>query len=130
MVSKKVKYGTDLNDLININPIYFDFNKSVIRPDAAKELDKIVKILNDNPNLSVKLNSHTDCRGNDNYNTNLSRRRANSSKEYITERISTPYRVSAEGMGESKPIENCDCNECSEEEHQKNRRTEFIIIKM
>lgn len=130
MVSKKVKYGTDLNDLIKINPIYFDFNKSDIRPDAAKELDKIVKILNDNPQLSIKLNSHTDCRGNDNYNTNLSRRRANSSKEYITERISDSYRVSAEGMGETKPVENCECDECTEEQHQKNRRTEFIVIKM
>lgn len=130
MVSKKVKYGSDLNDLININPIYFDFNKSEIRPDAAKELDKIVKILNDNPKLSIKLNSHTDCRGNDNYNINLSRRRANSSKEYITERISDSFRVSAEGMGETKPVENCECNECSEEQHQKNRRTEFIVIKM
>ncbi len=130
MVSKKVKIGSDLNDLIEISPIYFDFNKSNIRPDAAEELDKIVRILNDNPNLSIKLNSHTDCRGSDVYNANLSRLRANSSKDYITERISNPYRVSAEGMGESKLIEKCDCNTCTEEQHQKNRRTEFIIIKM
>jgi len=135
LVSKKVEYGVDLNQVINLNPIYFDLDKSNILPEAAKELDKIVKILNDNPDLSIKLKSYTDCRGSDTYNLNKSNQRANSSKEYITSRITNPYRVTAEGLGEADPVIECECSvkqdkKCSEEEHRKNRRTEFIIVQM
>ena len=135
LVKTSVQYGTDLNKLIDLNPIYFDLDKSNILPEAALELDKIVKILNDNPDLAIKLKSYTDCRGGDKYNLNKSKQRANSSKEYITSRITNPYRVTAEGLGEADPEIECECStkenkRCSEEEHRKNRRTEFIIVQM
>ena len=135
LVMTKVKVGNDLNNLIDLNPIYFDLDKSNILPEAALELDKIVKILNNNPQLSIKLLSYTDCRGSDAYNLNKSKQRANSTKAYITSRISNPYRVSAEGLGEANPVQECDCNnnegiDCTDEEHKKNRRTEFIIVEM
>lgn len=135
LVQTTVKLGNDLNNLIHIKPIYFAFDKSDILPLAAEELDKIVKILNDNPRLAIKLKSYTDCRGSEIYNLNKSNQRANSTKEYIVSRITNPYRVTAEGLGESNPVQECDCNnnqglDCSEEEHRKNRRTEFIIVEM
>ena len=135
LISTTIDVGTDLNSIININPIYFDLDKSNILPEAALELDKIVKILNDNPQLSIKLLSYTDCRGSDAYNLNKSKQRANSTKEYIEARISNPYRINAEGMGEANPVVECDCYNqkgkvCTEEEYRKSRRTEFIIVEM
>jgi len=135
LVNTKIEYGVDLNKIIDLKPIYFDFDKSNILPISAIELDKIVKILNDNPVLAIKLKSYTDCRGSDIYNLNKSNQRANSSKDYIATRITNPYRVTAEGLGESNPVIECECKpqigkECSEEEHSKNRRTEFIIVQM
>ena len=130
-----VEEGMDLGKIIDINPIYFDFNKSNIRPDAAIELDKIVKVMNDNPNMVIELGSHTDCRGSKKYNISLSDRRAKSSAKYISERITNSERIYGKGYGESKLINHCECEgtrkvPCSEEEHQLNRRTEFTIIKM
>jgi outer membrane protein OmpA-like peptidoglycan-associated protein/tetratricopeptide (TPR) repeat protein len=129
-----VEEGMDLGKIININPIYFDFNKSNIRPDAAIELDKIVKVMNDNPKMVIELGSHTDCRGSKRYNLSLSDRRAKSSAQYIKERITNPDRIFGKGYGESKLINHCECEgsrkvPCTEEEHQLNRRTEFTIIK-
>ena len=83
----KLAVGVDLADIIEINPIYFDFDKANIRPDAALELDKIVQVLNDYPGMVIELGSHTDCRGNDDYNVYLSDRRAKSSAAYVQERI-------------------------------------------
>jgi len=130
-----VEEGMDLGKIIDINPIYFDFNKSNIRPDAAIELDKIVKVMNDNPNMVIELGSHTDCRGSKKYNISLSDKRAKSSAKYISERITNPERIYGKGYGESKLINHCECEgarkvPCTEEEHQLNRRTEFTIIKM
>jgi outer membrane protein OmpA-like peptidoglycan-associated protein len=131
---KDIQPGVDLGELININPIYFDFNKHDIRPDAAVELDKIVEIMNRFPNMEIELGSHTDCRGSDDYNFELSSKRAYSSAEYIKSRITMPNRIYGRGYGESKPKVKCICDErgqsdCTEEQHQLNRRTEFIIIK-
>ncbi len=131
---KDITPGADLGELININPIYFDFNKSDIRPDAAAELDKIVEIMNRYPNMEIELGSHTDCRGSDDYNFELSSRRAFSSAEYIKARITNPNRIYGRGYGESKPKYDCKCDaqgqsSCTDEQHQLNRRTEFIIIK-
>jgi len=130
-----VEEGMDLGKIIDINPIYFDFNKSNIREDAAIELDKIVKVMNDNPNMVIELGSHTDCRGSKKYNISLSDRRAKSSAKYISERITDPERIYGKGYGESTLINKCACEgahkvPCSEEEHQLNRRTEFTIKKM
>ena len=120
----------DLGEIVKLKPIYFDLNKYVIRPDAALELDKIVKIMNDNPTIEIELGSHTDSRGEKEYNMNLSENRAKSSAEYIKERIDDPLRIYGKGYGESQLKNHCkDGVKCSEEEHQENRRTEFRIIK-
>ncbi len=126
--------GTDIATIFDIQPIYFDFDKSAIRADAKIELDKIVKILNENPMLKIEYGSHTDCRGSFNYNMRLSQLRATASANYIKSRISNPSRIKGKGYGESKLINNCECegavnSTCTEIEHQANRRTEFIIVK-
>ena len=125
---------SDVGTLIEINPIYFDLDKSNIRPDAAIELDKIVKIMNDNPTIKIELGSHTDCRASKSYNMRLSNRRAKSSAAYVKERISNPNRIYGKGYGESQLVNDCGCegsvvSDCTEEEHQANRRTEFKIVK-
>lgn len=131
----RIDVGTDVGKTIEVNPIYFDLDKSNIRPDAKIELDKIVKIMNDNPKIEIELGSHTDCRASSVYNEKLSDRRAKSSANYIKSRITNPSRIYGKGYGESKLVNKCECegdktSDCSEEEHQANRRTEFTIIKM
>ncbi len=135
IVMNAIEVGMDLSKIIDINPIYFDLNKSNIRPDAAIELDKIVKVMNENQTMVIELGSHTDCRASAAYNRSLSDRRAKSSAKYVRERISYPDRIFGKGYGESKLINHCACEgsrkvPCTEKEHQENRRTEFKIIKM
>jgi outer membrane protein OmpA-like peptidoglycan-associated protein len=130
----KVDLGVDLAKLIEIKPIYFDIGKYIIRKDAAIELDKIVKIMNEYPTMELELGSHTDCRSSIASNLKLSDNRAKASAEYIKKRISNPQRINGKGYGESKLIIDCPCegkvkSNCSEEDHQKNRRTEFIVLK-
>lgn len=131
----KVEVGLDIAKAINLNPIYFDLAKWNIRPDAALELEKIVSIMNEYPNMVVELGSHSDCRGLKAANMKLSDKRAKASADYIRKRIKYPERIFGRGYGESKLVNSCACegkviSTCSEEEHQANRRTEFIIIKM
>ncbi|MFZ4455561.1 MAG: OmpA family protein [Bacteroidales bacterium] len=121
--------------LIHVDPIYFDLNKSFIRPDAALVLDKIVEIMNEYPTMEIELGSHTDCRSSAAYNIKLSTARAKSSADYIKKRITRPERIYGKGYGETRLLNNCPCegkvkSTCTEEEHQLNRRTEFKIIKM
>ena len=126
-----VGIGSDLGELIDINPIYFDLAKYNIRNDAALELDKIVQVMNENPSMIIELGSHTDSRGSDYSNLRLSDKRAKSSAEYIKKRITNPERISGKGYGETQLTNKCgDGIRCSEQEHQANRRTEFKIIKM
>ena len=131
----KVDVGMDLATLIDIKPIYFDLGKFVIRKDAALELDKIVKVMNDYPAMKIELGSHTDCRSSIAFNEKLSANRAKASADYIKSRIKNPERIYGKGYGESKLKIDCPCegtvkSSCSEEEHQQNRRTEFVILKM
>lgn len=123
----------DLSEMIQINPINFDLNKYNIRPDAATELDKIVEVMNKYPNMVIELGSHTDCRASKAYNMKLSDRRAKASAEYIKKRITDPERIYGKGYGESRLLNHCECegsvkSDCTEEEHEKNRRTEFKVI--
>jgi outer membrane protein OmpA-like peptidoglycan-associated protein len=123
----------DLAELVKINPINFDYNKHNIRPDAAKELDKIVEIMNKYPNMVVELGSHTDCRGTAKYNEVLSDKRAKSSAKYIQERIVNPERIYGKGYGENQIKNGCVCEGkyqpvYTEEQHEENRRTEFKVI--
>jgi outer membrane protein OmpA-like peptidoglycan-associated protein len=131
----KLDVGQDLATMIEIKPILFDLNKFNIRKDAALELEKIIKVMNQYPTMVIELGSHTDCRGSIASNTTLSDKRAKASAEYIKARITNPERIYGKGYGESKLKVDCPCegtvkSACSEEEHQKNRRTEFIIIRM
>ena len=131
----KIDLGADLAKIVDIKPIYFDLGKSNIRKDAAIELGKIVKIMSENPNMIIELGSHTDCRSSIASNMKLSDKRAKSSAAYIVSKGIDSKRIYGKGYGESKLINGCACegdvkSDCPEEEHQKNRRTEFIIIKM
>ena len=132
MVLSKLAVGVNLADIIEINPIYFDFDKANIRPDAAVELDKIVKVMADYPGMVIELGSHTDCRGSNEYNLYLSDRRAKSSAAYIQERIDNSERIYGKGFGETTPNVPSPngCGTLSEDEHQLNRRTEFIIVEL
>ncbi len=132
MRMSKIQTGvTKLEDLIDVKPIYYDLGSAEIRPDAAKELDKIVEVMNLNPTMQIELGSHTDSRGSDEANQTLSHLRAENAADYIKKRISNPERIYGRGYGETKLLNKCKNNvQCSDEEHQKNRRTEFKIIKM
>lgn len=128
---EKLEVGEDLSKIIDIKPIYFDVGKSNIRPDAAVELDKIVKVMNENPNMVIELGSHTDSRGSASSNLSLSERRAQSSADYIKARITNPERIYGKGFGETRLVNECaDGVRCSKEKHQENRRTEFIIVRL
>jgi outer membrane protein OmpA-like peptidoglycan-associated protein len=130
-----LKVGSDIATLIALKPIYYDMGKFEIRKDAAQELDKIIKIMNENPEMVVELGSHTDCRSSKDYNQKLSQKRANSAVSYIQKQIKNPKRITGKGYGESKLKINCPCEgkvmpTCPEEDHAKNRRTEFLILSM
>jgi outer membrane protein OmpA-like peptidoglycan-associated protein/tetratricopeptide (TPR) repeat protein len=127
---ERVKKGV----AIKIENIYYDLDKWYIRPDAAKELDKLVKIMKDNPTLSIELSSHTDCRATIKYNQQLSSKRAEAAVKYLESQGVDGNRMIAAGYGESRLVNKCACEgtyvvPCTEEEHQENRRTEFKILK-
>ena len=115
----------ELNKTFALDNIYYDLNKYNIRPDAAIELDKLVQILKDNPTMKIELSSHTDARATDSYNMTLSQRRAESAVNYLISAGIEEDRVTAKGYGERQLIIP---NAKTEEEHQRNRRTEFTIL--
>lgn len=113
-----------------LDNIFYDFDKWNIRPDAAAELDKLVKLLKQYPDVNIKLESHTDCRGTDSYNMKLSERRAKSCFRYIVARGISAERIKCEWFGESRLVNRCDDGvNCSEDEHQQNRRTMIENLK-
>lgn len=115
---------------IVVENIYYDYDKWDIRPDAAIELDKLVRLFNDNPDLSFELGSHTDSRATDLYNLVLSEARANSAVDYLIRNGVNAGRITARGYGEKQPVNRCVNDvECTEEEHQANRRTEFKVTR-
>jgi outer membrane protein OmpA-like peptidoglycan-associated protein len=131
---QKLEIGADIAKVIDTNPIFFDLAKWNIRKDAAIELDKVVKVMMENPSMTIELGSHSDCRGSANANLILSDKRAKSSSAYIVTKGIAKERIKGKGFGESKLINKCECEgkaitTCSEEEHQANRRTEFLITK-
>jgi outer membrane protein OmpA-like peptidoglycan-associated protein len=114
---------------IAIDLIYYDYNKWDIRPDAAKDLDKLVAILEDNPGIKIELSSHTDSRADDKYNLYLSKKRAEAAVAYIISQGIAKDRLIPKGYGESKPVNHCTNDvKCTPTEHQLNRRTEFKVI--
>ena len=118
-----------LDRKFRLENIYYDYDKWDIRNDAAKELDNLVTVLNDNPGISVELGSHTDARGRDTYNLDLSSKRAKSAVEYlVTVGGIDPNRLTYKGYGETELTNRCrDGVTCSDAEHQQNRRTEIKI---
>ncbi len=121
------KYQMD--EIFRLENIYYDFDKWNIRPDASIELDKVATFLSDNPEITIELGSHTDSRGSFDYNNRLSERRAASAVEFIVKRGISPKRITAKGYGENQLVNRCsDGVQCSDQEHQDNRRTEVKII--
>ena len=117
-----------VSNKVNINTIYFDFDKFNIRKDAAKELDKVVQVMNEYPELLIEAGSHTDSRGKDKYNMKLSEKRAKSTVDYIVSKGIDASRITYQGYGETQLVNQCGNGvKCSDEEHQLNRRTEFKI---
>lgn len=131
LVKKKtyLDTGIDLALQLNIKDIFFDFNRSDIRPDATVELQKIVQVMKDFPQIKIAIGSHTDSRGSSKSNKSLSERRAQSTRAYLMSQGISGMRILAKGYGENKLKNRCsDDVECSEEEHQMNRRSEFVVV--
>lgn len=125
------KVGDDLAVTLNIPIIYFDFDKSNIRLDAAVELEKVVVVMKKYPTLKIDVRSHTDSRGTDSYNMKLSQRRNESTRAYIVSRGIDVNRLIGAGYGETRHVNKCKNGvKCSEEEHQLNRRSEFIVTQI
>lgn len=139
MIGKKISENFvanfELDQIIIEKPIvleniYYDLDKWFIRPDAAKELDRLVQVMLDNPILNIELSSHTDSRAGDQYNLVLSDKRAKAAVEYIVSKGVDAKRMRWKGYGESKLVNHCKNKvECTEDLHQQNRRTEFKAIK-
>ena len=114
--------------IVLINPIYFDYGSSAIRSDAALELDKVVGIMMKYPDINIVGTSHTDSRGPTGSNLRLSQRRAKSTVEYIISKGVSSVRIKAKGYGEARLTNSCISGiKCSEEKHQNNRRSEFVV---
>lgn len=122
----------DLAKVLDIPIIYFDYDKSNIRYDAEIEIQKVLAVLAKYPTMHIDIRSHTDCRGPAAYNEKLSERRAQSTRQYLIKNGIDAERLTAKGYGESRLVNDCGCeptndSDCSEEQHQLNRRSEFII---
>jgi len=132
---KPVKVGDNLAEAFKIKIIYFDLDKSFIRPDAAVELAKILDVMEQNPTMEIDVRSHTDCRQTAKYNMALSDRRAKSTIAWLVEKGIAKSRLTGKGYGESQLVNDCGCeptnqSSCTEDQHQANRRSEFIITKL
>ncbi len=119
----------DCNEALRLDNLHYDLGKYDIRPDAYPELNRLVQFLKDNPEVRVELSSHTDSRASAEYNLKLSQQRADAAKKYIVSKGIAPSRIISIGYGETRLLNRCaDGVECSEEEHQLNRRTEIKMI--
>jgi peptidoglycan-associated lipoprotein len=112
-----------------LKELYYDFDEWSIREDAIPALDNLKSIMITNPGIKILLGSHTDCRGEENYNLNLSSKRAKSAMDWLVQNGISSNRLQYKGYGEQNPSVQCKCEDCSESEHQLNRRTTFKIIK-
>uniref|UniRef100_UPI00374CF372 OmpA family protein n=1 Tax=Flavobacterium sp. TaxID=239 RepID=UPI00374CF372 len=127
----KVTIGDDLGKCFGIKMIYFDLDKSNIRTEAAIDLEKILDVLNNNPTMKLDIRSHTDSRATFKYNESLSDRRAKSTISWLVKNGVAKNRLTGKGYGETQLVNGCsDDVKCTEEEHQMNRRSEFIITEL
>jgi outer membrane protein OmpA-like peptidoglycan-associated protein/tetratricopeptide (TPR) repeat protein len=123
--------GDDLGPKLGIRMIYFDLDKSNIRTDAALELEKVLAVMQKNPELKIDIRSHTDSRQTETYNQKLSDRRAKSTMNWLIQNGIAATRLTAKGYGESQLVNKCeDGVDCTEAEHQQNRRSQFIVTSM
>lgn len=114
--------------IIKTDPIYFDYNMWYIRKESKVVLGRVVTLMKKYPGMVIEIGSHTDSRGNAKFNENLSQKRASSTREFLLESGIEANRVIAKGYGESVPIIKCKTDDsCTEEEHELNRRSEFVI---
>jgi outer membrane protein OmpA-like peptidoglycan-associated protein len=129
-----LKFELDRSDgsyLVKLNNIHYDFDKWNIRPDAENELGRVVNFLNGTPNVNIEMRSHTDSRGPAVYNMYLSQKRAESAVEFLKNKGISSNRYTAVGLGETQLLNSCgDGVQCSREDHMKNRRTEFKVIRV
>lgn len=130
-----IKINDDIAKTFGLKIIYFDLDKSFIRPDAALELAKILDIMEQNPTLEIDIRSHTDCRHTAKYNMGLSDRRVKSTMAWLINNGINKSRLTGRGYGESQLVNDCKCeptnkSDCTEEQHQANRRSEFIVTKL
>ena len=132
-IDKSPKYNLNFNlisgKVSTLENIYFDLNKSIIREDAKVELNKLVELMSDNPEIVVEISSHTDARGSDELNMKLSESRSQAAVDYIVSKGISSARLRAKGFGETKLVNKCGNDvKCTDTEHQKNRRTEFQVV--
>ncbi|MEW7281174.1 OmpA family protein [Aquimarina sp. 2201CG1-2-11] len=130
-VKSDMKLSKTINDMINLNEIYFEFDKWDITQKAEIELNRVVNLMNEEyPNMVIKIETHSDSRGGKNYNLALSQKRAESIYNYLlSKNISKNRILSYIGFGESRPVNNCkDGEDCSEDQYKKNRRSSFVIM--
>lgn len=126
----QLKNETRKDSLTIVENIYYNYGEYKILPEAEKTLDKVINIMKNDPQLNIELSSHTDSRSSAEYNMKLSQQRAKAAVDYIVNKGISRSRISGKGYGESRLINRCaDGVECSEEEHAKNRRTEFKILR-
>jgi len=111
---------------VRLKNIYFDYDKTTLKPESFIELNKVVDFLKQNSKISVEISGHTDSRGSDDYNLNLSQGRSQSVVDYLTSQGIDSSRLQAHGYGETKPIDSND----TDEGRANNRRVEFTILKI
>ena len=115
----------EIGQVVRLNNVFFDFDKYDLRSESFVELDRVVKLLNENPKIEIEMSAHTDSHGSDEYNFTLSDNRAKSVREYILSKGIDPSRIISQGYGETKPVAPND----NAENRQLNRRVEFKILK-
>ena len=126
---QKAEKGDDLRDILQLDPIYFELDRSRITDQAVVELQKVITLMKQYSGMKIDIRSHTDSRAGDAYNKLLSQKRADATMKYITDQGIVKNRVSGKGYGETQLVNNCSNGvNCTEEEHALNRRSEFIII--
>ena len=110
--------------------VYYDSEQAYIRQESKQDLERLLGVLKEKPDVQIEISSHTDARGDDAYNLQLSQQRANAVAEWLVRNGITRTRIKAQGYGERYPVNNCTNGvPCAEEHHQQNRRTEFLLLR-
>ncbi len=126
---RRAPVGSDLVKFLNLEPVYFDLDKSAIRPDAEVTLNKVIEYMGVFKDIKVEVQSHTDAKAGKRYNDRLSKRRAKETVKYLVDRGIEANRITGKGFGETQLTNDCTTREsCSDEKHQENRRSEFIVM--